>query len=243
MEEELDFVFEVKYNNNIHNVSDKFNIDNELNFISVLLKDEDELNFGENVNLVFVKYPEPSNEETFEVILLTLENKEDPLSKYADLKEKDGKKYYYLYLEIKTYEKFRLRVFYYGPKEDIKSLEDIKRFCESLIDENSTDFIESNDDNYKLFDSETYIDDIESNDNIVVITTGRFISHVLEKIGSKANSVLIYTSSRNVNDFRQLYKNEKYKQVKEVSIDIRNLLNNLYFFPDLNRYLETNFIK
>ena len=92
MEEEYDFVFEIKYNNNVQNVSDKFNIDNELNFISVLLKDEDELNFGENVNLVFVKYPEPSNEETFEVILLTLENKEDPLSKYADLKDKDGKK-------------------------------------------------------------------------------------------------------------------------------------------------------
>jgi hypothetical protein len=231
------FVFMAKYKNEIHDVSEIFEHDNELIYILLVLKDDERFNFGENVNLVLVKYPEPNNEEKLEVIQLTKENQEDPLSKYADLKEKDGKKFYYLYLEIRTYEKFRLRVFYYGPKDDRQTLETIKRRCEEFIDEKSRDFVEFNDDDYKLFDSETNIDDIKKNDHIVVITTGRFITHVLENIGTKANSVLILTSKSFENQFRQQFKTQKYKQVKEVYIDVEKLLTNVCLFPELNRYL------
>ncbi len=241
-DDEYGFEFMAKYNNKIHDVSKLFGHYSELNHILLELKDDERFNFGENVNLVLVKYPEPNNEETFEVILLTKENQEDPLSKYADLKEKDGKKFYYLYLEIKTYEKFRLRVFYFGPEDDTQCLETIKRYCEEFIEENSKDFVEFNDDDYKLFDSESNIDDKDKKDHIVVFTTGRYITHVLENIATKADSVLIYTSNKNVNEFTKNYKTQKYKQVKEVSIDINRLLINVCFFPELNRYLDTKFI-
>jgi hypothetical protein len=237
-DDEYGFEFMAKYNNTIHDVSKTFGHNSELNHILLELKEDERFGFGENVNLVFVKYPEPNNEETFEVILLTKENQEDPLSNYADLKEKDGKKFYYLYLEIRQYQKFRIKVFYFGPEDDTQCLETIKRYCEEFIEENPKDFVESNDDNYKLIDSESNIDDKDKKDHFVVFTTGRYITHVLGNIGTKADSVLIYTSHKNVNEFTQNYKTEKYKQVKDVSIDINRLLNKEYFLPSLDKFLE-----
>ena len=136
MEEEeviFEIITKVKCYEYTQEITDYIGSNESLSDLYYNMQEIKEFNVDNSVNLIFTRYPEPENKEIFEEFHLTEENHNDELKNYAKLIEKDGKKTYFVYFEIRTYKKFTLRVFFYGPKADEKYLIDIKDFCKEFL--------------------------------------------------------------------------------------------------------------
>jgi hypothetical protein len=150
-------------------------------------------------------------------------------------------KFYVLEFELYFDDKYKLKVYFLTEKnpENKDCLEkNIKLFCEEFVLKYDYVFLMKVE--YIYEGNEVDINKDNDKDYNIVITSGRFLGHVL-KYNDKIRSILVFTSVQFLEPIKDKYLNPDNViddcKIKEVSTHITSLLAEKYFCEELNNII------
>ena len=174
-------------------------------------------------NVVLYKIPDIEEQR---IIIEDKNQIEQLLFEDYEIKEINGKKVKFIEFKIFFLEKKILRVYFFAlnNESNIVYCDIIKKFFRRFVIKYILDY----DNKFEFIFTDKEISIIRNeNDEIVVITTGRFVNYVLNELN--ATCILIFTMPENLKSLKSDYLNEKYPNIKGIDTRIECLLKDEYF--------------